>query len=131
GLAGGWSDVEGVGARLYGMLTLRPLLEETSRVRLIERVLRDRPSPPRKFDRHIPRDLETIVLKAIEKDPQARYQSAAVLGEDLRRFLADEPIRARRGSLGGPAPPLGRGGQGRAAPLLGLVRDFARGSFCC
>ena len=44
----------------------------------------------------IPRDLETIVLKAIEKDPKARYQSAEAMGEDLRRFLADEPIRARQ-----------------------------------
>ena len=46
--------------------------------------------------RRIPRDLETIVLKAIEKDPKARYQTAEAMGEDLRRFLADEPIRARQ-----------------------------------
>ena len=50
---------------------------------------------PRSIDARIPRDLETIVLKAIEKDPKARYQSAEAMGEDLRRFLADEPIVAR------------------------------------
>src|SRR4029077_72305 len=50
---------------------------------------------PRSLDARIPRDLETIVLKAIEKDPKARYQSADAMGEDLRRFLADQPISAR------------------------------------
>jgi WD40 repeat protein/serine/threonine protein kinase len=115
------SDVYGLGATLYEMLTLRPLFEETSRVRLIERVLRDRPSPPRKVDRHIPRDLETIALKAIEKDPQARYQSAAVLGEDLRRFLADEPIRARRVSLAGRLLRWGRRNKAVAALFASVV----------
>jgi serine/threonine protein kinase len=52
----------------------------------------------RSVDGRIPRDLETIVPKAIEKDPKARYQSAEALAEDLRRFLADEPIRARQAS---------------------------------
>ena len=52
--------------------------------------------PPRKVDPQIPRDLETIVLKAIDKEPSRRYPSAEELAEDLRRFLEDRPIRARR-----------------------------------
>jgi hypothetical protein len=47
----------------------------------------------------VPRDLETVVLRAIDKDPARRYQSAEVMAEDLRRFLADEPVQARRISL--------------------------------
>src|SRR3954465_11507656 len=78
------------------MLTLRPLFEETNRARLIERVLHDRPSPPRKVDRHIPLDLETVVLKAIAREPQARYARASELAEDLHRFLESRPILARR-----------------------------------
>src|SRR5262249_2895145 len=56
------------------------------------------PTPPRKLDRRIPRDLETLVLKAMAKEPKRRYASAAEFAEDLRRFLADKPIEARRAS---------------------------------
>ena len=59
---------------------------------LIEQVLHDEPAPPRKLDRRIPRDLETIVLKAIAKEPGQRYTTAEQMAEDLRRFLADRPI---------------------------------------
>ena len=52
--------------------------------------------PPRSFDRHVPRDLETIVLKCVDKNPKCRYQSADNLAEDLQRFIDDEPIAARR-----------------------------------
>ena len=68
---------------------------------MIERIKAEEPVRPRLLDNRIPRDLETIVLKAIDKAPQGRYSSADAIGEDLRRFLADEPIRARRVSLGG------------------------------
>src|SRR5262249_16598830 len=64
--------------------------------RLIERVTNEDPTRPRQVDRSIPRDLETIVLKAIAKEPGRRYQTAAELAEDLGRFLAGEPVRARR-----------------------------------
>jgi serine/threonine protein kinase len=64
----GWSDprsdVYSLGATLYELLTLRPPFDEQSRVRLIQQVMRDSPVPPRRVDRNIPRDLETIVLKA-------------------------------------------------------------------
>src|SRR5262249_55783091 len=61
-----------------------------------EQVTHEDPSRPRKVDRSIPCDLETIVLKAMDKEPGRRYQTAAELAEDLGRFLAGEPVRARR-----------------------------------
>jgi eukaryotic-like serine/threonine-protein kinase len=90
------ADVYALGLTLYELLTLRPAFGSPDRLRLIERIKSDDPRRPRDLDPRIPRDLETIVLKAIAKDPRDRYQSADAMGEDLRRFLADEPIRARR-----------------------------------
>ncbi len=90
------SDVYGLGLTLYELLTLRPAFDDTNKARLIEKALRQPPPALRKLDRHIPRDLETIVLKCLAKEPRERYSSAADLAEDLRRFLADRPIRARR-----------------------------------
>jgi serine/threonine protein kinase/WD40 repeat protein len=90
------SDVYSLGLTLYELLTLRPAFKDSDRPRLIERVLHEPPPSPRKLDRCIPRDLETIVLKAIAKDPAERFASAESLAEDLRRFLADRPIQARR-----------------------------------
>jgi serine/threonine protein kinase/WD40 repeat protein/Flp pilus assembly protein TadD len=96
---GGWSDrrsdVYSVGATLYELLTLRPLFAAVQ-AELIQKVLHDVPDLPRKLDPKIPRDLETIVLKAIAKEPGHRYPTAQALGDDLRRFLEDRPILARR-----------------------------------
>src|SRR5262249_50037765 len=89
-------DVYGLGITLYELLTLRPAFDHSDRPRLIERITHDDPPRPRKLDRSISRDLETIVLKAIDKEPGRRYQRAAELAEDLGRFLAGEPVRARR-----------------------------------
>jgi serine/threonine protein kinase/WD40 repeat protein len=93
------SEVYSVGITLYELLTLRPAFEATDRPRLIERVLHEDPPRPRQVDPNIPRDLETVVLKAIAKDPADRYPTAEALADDLRRFLADRPIRARRSSV--------------------------------
>jgi serine/threonine protein kinase/WD40 repeat protein len=90
------SDVYSLGLTLYELLTLRPAFDDNNKARLIEKVLLEPPPPPRKLDPHIPRDLETIVLKCLAKEPAERYARAEVLAEDLRRFLADRPIKARR-----------------------------------
>jgi serine/threonine protein kinase len=92
------SDVYSLGLTLYELLTLRPAFDDSNKARLIEKVLHEPPVAPRKRDPHVPRDLETIVLKCLAKDVGGRYATAEALAEDLRRFLADRPVRARRAS---------------------------------
>jgi WD40 repeat protein/serine/threonine protein kinase len=90
------ADIYALGLTLYELLTLRPAYDASDRLKLIEHIKNEEPARPRSIDRRIPRDLETIVLKAIDKDPTRRYPGAQALAEDLRRFLADEPIQARQ-----------------------------------
>jgi hypothetical protein len=90
------SDLYALGLTLYELLTLRPAFDGSDRNRLITRVLHEQPPRPRKLDPAIPRDLETIVLKATARDPAQRYQTPGELADDLQRFLEDRPIRARR-----------------------------------
>jgi hypothetical protein len=92
------ADIYALGLTLYELLTLRPAFETTDRLNLIERIKGEEPARPRSLDGRIPRDLETIVLKASDKDPARRYATAEAMAEDLRRFLGDEPIVARRAS---------------------------------
>ncbi len=92
------SEVYSIGLTLYEALTLRPAFEERDRLALIDRVRHEEPRRPCQCDAKIPRDLETVVLKAMAKHPEDRYATAAALAEDLRRFLADRPIQARRTS---------------------------------
>lgn len=99
GQADARSDLYSLGLTLYEMLTLRTAFDATDRVELIRQVTYETPTPPRRVDAHIPRDLETIVLKAIARDPAVRYESATELADDLRRYLADRPIVARRTPL--------------------------------
>jgi serine/threonine protein kinase/WD40 repeat protein len=91
-------EVYSLGVTLYEMATLRPVFTATDRLELLEQVRCGTVVPPRQIDPRIPRDLETVILKAMARDPADRYPTAAALAEDLRRFLADEPIRARRTS---------------------------------
>jgi serine/threonine protein kinase len=90
------SDVYSLGATLYELAALRTFLENGSRGQLVERILHEAPPQPSRFDRSLPRDLETIILKAIAKDPADRYRTADGMAEDLRLFLADRPVLARR-----------------------------------
>jgi WD40 repeat protein/serine/threonine protein kinase/tetratricopeptide (TPR) repeat protein len=89
-------DIYGLGITLYELLTFRPAFPESEREKLVHQVMNTEPPRPRRLNPDVPRDLETVVLKAIARDPAHRYQSAADLAEDLRRFVADRPIRARR-----------------------------------
>jgi eukaryotic-like serine/threonine-protein kinase len=95
GTADARSDVYSLGLTLYELLTLRPAFAESDRRKLLKLVNENDPPSLRKAVPGIPRDLATVVEKAIQKDPTQRYQTAAALGEDLRRFLEDRPIMAR------------------------------------
>ncbi len=90
------SDIYALGVTLYELLTTEPAFAASERAALVDQVAHEEPRAPRAIDPHIPRDLETIVLKAMAKEPDLRYQSAGELAEDLSRYLADRPIRARR-----------------------------------
>jgi WD40 repeat protein/serine/threonine protein kinase len=89
-------DVYSLGLTLYELLTLRPAFDAADRERLIRQVTAGEPPRPRRLEAGVPRDLETIVLKAIAREPAHRYATAAALGEDLQRFVNDRPIAARR-----------------------------------
>ncbi|OHB72597.1 MAG: hypothetical protein A2V70_09305 [Planctomycetes bacterium RBG_13_63_9] len=92
------SDIYALGLTLYELVTLRPVRDAADRISLIRQLSHLEPPRLGKLYPRVPRDLATIIHKAIETDPRRRYQSAAELAADLDRFLADEPIRARRTS---------------------------------
>jgi serine/threonine protein kinase/WD40 repeat protein len=92
-------DIYSLGATLYELLALRPIFAESDQIRLVERIRNDSPVPPRKLERRIPRDLETIVLKALAKDPKDRFGSAGELADELRRFVNGRPIQSRQVSV--------------------------------
>ena len=90
------ADVYALGLTLYELLVQKPAFDSTDRLKLIDLINRSVPPAPSTSNRLIPQDLETVVLKSIRKEPEARYQSARAMADDLNRFLADEPIHARR-----------------------------------
>jgi serine/threonine protein kinase len=90
------SDIYSLGATLYELLTLRPVFEGRDRNELLRQIADDEPRPLRSLHPSVPRELETVVLKALGKEPSERYPTARSLADDLQRFLHNRPVLARR-----------------------------------
>lgn len=99
------TDIYAIGATLYELLTLRPPFPGNTREVVLAQIASESPRRPRRINCHVPRDLETVCLKALEKYPDDRYSSAAAMADDLRRFADGMPVAARRAGL------LHRGGR--------------------
>jgi serine/threonine protein kinase/Tfp pilus assembly protein PilF len=93
------TDIYSLGVTLYELLSLRPVFEGNDRQELLQQIAFDEPLSLQKLNPAIPRELETIVLKAIEKNAHERYATATELADDLRRFLEDQPIHAKRPTI--------------------------------
>ena len=93
------TDVYSLGVTLYELLTLQPVFNGQDRQELLRQIAFEEPKKPRRLNKSIPEELEIIVLKAMAKNPAERYDTAQELANDLKRFLEDRPIRARRPTL--------------------------------
>jgi serine/threonine protein kinase len=92
------TDIYSLGATLYELVTLEPLFAEQDHQALLYQIVHDEPRAPRSIDKSVPVDLETIILKAVAKNPADRYATAQDFAADLQRYLEDKPIRAKRPS---------------------------------
>ncbi|MDX2038832.1 MAG: WD40 repeat domain-containing serine/threonine-protein kinase [Isosphaeraceae bacterium] len=116
----GRADIYSLGATLYELLTLRAPFDGKTAAELVEQITGRDPAHPRQFDKRIPLDLETIILKALAKRPEDRYVTASEFSDDLQRFLDFEPVKARRIS------PFGRAWRvARRHPSLTIVTTVA------
>jgi tetratricopeptide (TPR) repeat protein len=94
------SDVYSLGVTLYEALVLEPAYPGSDREELLRQIADGAPRPPRRVNPAVPVELETVVLKAMAREPEDRYPTAQELADDLRRFLEDRPVLARRPPLG-------------------------------
>jgi tetratricopeptide (TPR) repeat protein/predicted Ser/Thr protein kinase len=120
------ADVYALGAVLYELLTGRPPFRAATALDTLRQVVSDEPVPVRRLQPKVPKDLETVCHKCLEKDPKRRYGSAEALAEDLRRFQAGEPVVARPVGVAGRAVKWARRRPAVAA-LLALVGLLAAG----
>jgi hypothetical protein len=129
GKPGASVDVYGLGATLYELLTGGPPFTAESPVVLLRQIVEREPTPPSRLRPDVPRDLETIVLGALEKRPAARYASCKALADDLDRFLRDEPVSRRRPGAIERARRLVRRNPVSSAVVLGAVVLLVVGAF--
>ena len=92
----GRTDIYSLGVTLYELLTFRPAVGGHDRASVLRSIAEEEPAPLRKMNPAVPRDFETVLLKAMAKEPRARYATSKDFSEDLRRFLEYRPVKARR-----------------------------------